>query len=87
MRFPINATQHPLSDIVLHEWKDQTHLLAFRDSDHAVHWLDQLYSMHHKHKSTRKLLHELGELLYVIPATHNLFGQVLVGDDRYGADA
>ncbi len=82
MRLSTTPTQHPLSEIVLLDHDQKTHMIAFRDSTHADQWLTELCETHHKHKRTRKLVKQLGDLLYVIPAAHTVHGQVLVGEGR-----
>lgn len=80
MRLSNTPTQHPLSGIVLHDSDHKTYMIAFRDSDHAAEWLTELCETDHKHKRTRKLVKQLVNLVYVIPAAHTIHGKVLVSD-------
>jgi hypothetical protein len=71
--------QHPDNSIVLHNEHDKNYLLAFRDTAAAVPWLASLTNTSHEHNATRKIVEELGTMLYMMPARQSRNGQVKVG--------
>lgn len=82
MQFTSNP-EHPDNSIVLYQQDDRNYLLAFRDTDAAVAWLTSLTNMPHKHKRTRKIVQELGEMLYMMPARHTSKGKVKISENNY----
>jgi hypothetical protein len=81
MQFPTDK-QHPEHSIVLHNEHDKNYLLAFRDTAAAVDWLASLTNMAHEHKATRKIVEQLGTMLYMMPARQSRNGRVKVGGSR-----
>lgn len=81
MQFPTD-NQHPEDSIVLHNEHDKNYLLAFRDTAAAVDWLTSLTNMPHKHKPTQKIVQELGEMLYMMPARRSRNGRVKIGGSQ-----
>jgi hypothetical protein len=82
MHFTSNP-EHPDNSIVLYQQDDKNYLLAFRDTDEAVAWLTSLTITQHKHKRTRRIVQELGEMLYMMPAQHTSKGEVKVSENHY----
>lgn len=71
-----DTTKTASAMILLHPHRGKDYLLGFADSCEAVEWMTKLSTTRQRSKAAAKIVQELTDMLFLMPASHLDDGKV-----------